>query len=107
MARYAEQLEREGYGEIHLLYLTLGGRTPDAANTQGYDVRPVSYVEIVPWLERCRQRAYDEPGLRETVAQYVRLVKNLTGTDIGGTYMKELVSLILENDNLLHAYDLG
>lgn len=107
LARYAEQLEREGYGEIHLLYLTLDGRTPDEASAHGHEVIPVSYVEIVPWLERCQQRAYDEPGLRETVAQYIRLVKNLTGTDIGGTYMNELTSLILEKDNLLHAYDLS
>lgn len=107
LARYAEQFEREGYGAIHLLYLTLDGRAPDEASAQGHNVRRVSYDEIVPWLKRCQQRAYDEPGLRETVAQYVRLVKSLTGTDIGGTYMNELKSLILKNDNLLHAYDLA
>ena len=108
LARYAEQLEKEGYRELSLLYLTLDGHAPDKTSTAGRDdVKPISYAEIVPWLERCQQRAYDEPGLRESVAQYVRLVRKLTGTDIGGAYMSELKSLILENNNILHAYDLG
>ena len=107
LARYADQLVAEGYREPALLYLTLDGHPPDETSADGRDVKPISYVEIIPWLERCQQRAYDEPGLRETVAQYVRLVRKLTGTDIGGIYMTELKTLILEGDNILHTHDLG
>lgn len=107
LARYAEQLMAEGYREPALLYLTLDGRSPDESSTVSRDAKAVSYVDIIPWLERCQQRAYDEPGLRESVAQYVRLVRKLTGTDTGGIYMTELKSLILEGDNILHTHDLG
>ena len=108
LARYAEQMQQDGYREPHLLYLTLDGHAPDKNSAGGREVLCVSYKDdIVPWLERCQKRAYDEPALRETVAQYVRLVRKLTGTDIGGAYMNELSKLILENNNLVLVHDLN
>ena len=70
-------------------------------------VKPIFYREIVPWLERCQERAYDEPALRESVDQYILLVRKLTGTDLEGTYMTALKKLILENKNLVLVHDLS
>ena len=48
----------------------------------GLDYERISYKEdLPPWLKRCQKRAYDEPALRESVAQYLHLIAKLTGTD--------------------------
>ena len=107
LARYARQLANDGFREPSLLYLTLDGRDPDESSAGGCEVECMSYKDIVPWLERCQERAYEEPRLRESIAQYVHLVRKLTGTDLKGVYMKELSKLILEKDNLLLAHDLN
>ena len=107
LAKYANQVANDGFREPSLLYLTLNGREPDESSAGGCEVDCVSYRDIVPWLKRCQERAYDEPGLRESIAQYVHLVRKLTGTDLKGTYMKELSKLILENNYLVVAHDLN
>ena len=107
LARYAEHLENIGYHPPHLLYLTLDGRDPDEGSADGRDVTSVSYRELIPWLKRCQERAYDEPALRESVAQYIRLIRKLTGTDLEGVYMAKLMDLILENNNLVLVHDLN
>ena len=108
LARYAEQMEREGVRRMDLLYLTLDGHKPEEHSVGGREVRRVSYKdELLPWLERCQERAYDEPALRESTGQYVRLIRKLTGVDLGGEYMNELRDLILEDNNLLLVHDLN
>lgn len=107
LARYAEQMEKDGYRVRCLLYLTLDGSNPDEGSADGRAVTPVSYREIIPWLERCQERAYDEPAMRESVAQYIHLIRKLTDTDLKGAYMKALKELILENNNLVLVHDLS
>ena len=106
LATYAKQIEKADL-KVSLLYLTLDGREPDKSSAGRRDAKPVSYKNIVPWLDRCQERAYDDPGLRESIAQYVHLVRKLTGTDLKGIYMKELSQLILEENNLVLAHDLN
>ena len=108
LQRYAEQLEENGYGAPHLLYLTLDGHAPseDSARDLKYDC--ISYNEhLSPWLERCQKRAYDKPALRESVAQYLRLIKKLTGKDFSEAYMSDLKKLCLEDNNLVLVRDLS
>ena len=107
LARYAEQVEKDGDCVRCLLYLTLDGSDPDEGSADGRAVTPVSYREIIPWLERCQERAYDNPALRESVAQYIHLIRKLTGTDLKGAYMTALKELILESNNLVLVYDLS
>ena len=107
LARYAERMEQDRYCVRCLLYLTLDGHGPDEGSSDGRQVDLASYREIIPWLERCQERAYDEPALRESVDQYIHLVRRLTGTDLEGTYMTALKELILENNNLVLVHDLS
>ena len=107
LARYAESMENEGYREPRLLYLTLDGSDPDEGSADGRAVTSVSYRKVIPWLERCQERAYDNPALRESVAQYIHLIRKLTGTDLKGAYMTALKDLILENNNLVLVHDLS
>ena len=105
LARYAEPMREY---DQQVLYLTLDGReaSEDSAGAIGY--RRISYKsDLVPWLKDCQKRAYDEPELREAVAQYVRLIGKLTGTDFSEAYMKDLKELCLRDDNIVLVHDLG
>lgn len=110
LQRYYEKLKKQGYSDrdIHLLYLTLYGHHPskDSAGDQLY--KTISYKDdLSPWLERCQKRAYDEPELRESVIQYLRLVRKLTGTDSRREYMEDLKKLCLEDNNPVLICDLN
>ncbi len=114
LCRYYNTLKNRGYSNIHLLYLTLYGADPSEASFCGPNCEArshyeaISYKDTLPdWLERCQQRACDELGLRESVAQYRQLVQKLTGTDFEGAYMNELTELVLEGDNLVLVHDLN
>ena len=105
---YYERLrDQEGYSDIHLLYLTLHGDKPSEDSPGAFPYKTISYKDdLLPWLECCQKRAYDEPELRESVGQYRQLVRKLTGTDLTGAYMSELKELLLRDDNLALAHDL-
>jgi len=104
LARYAKQVR--GYNQ-HVLYLTLDGHEASEDSAGGIDYQCISYRDhVVPWLKGCQQRAYDEPELRESVAQYVRLIEKLTGTDFSEAYMNDLKELCLRDGNILLVHDL-
>ena len=48
-----------------------------------------------------------QPELRESVAQYVRLIGMLTGSDFSEVYMNDLKELCLQDDNIVLVHDLG
>ena len=112
LQRYKEQMEDAGYEVLRILYLTPDRRDASEESAGELDYQRVSYKEdLLPWLKRCQQRACDEPPLRESVAQYLRLIGKLTGTDASEAYMMELKKLCLEKDsddvsNLLLVHDL-
>ena len=105
LQRYADQMKDY---ELHVLYLTPDGREASEDSAGDIDYRCISYKgDLVPWLRDCQRRAYDEPALRESVAQYVRLLGKLTGTDFSEAYMNDLKELCLTDDNLVLVHDLG
>ena len=102
--RYYSKLEDQGYSDIHLLYLTPDGHDPSpdsVGDLKKEETIKIAYKDdlIQTWLERCQKRAYDEPELRDSIAQYLRLVRKLTGTDSRGKYMEDLKELCLEYSN--------
>ncbi len=106
LRRYAEQLKGQGYTP-HLLYLTLDGHPSSEDSAGGLDYKCISYKDdLPPWLKRCQKRADDEPALRESVAQYLRLIEKLTGKDYSEAYMNDLKELCLKGDNLVLVHDL-
>ena len=81
LRRYEKKMKGQSYTP-HLLYLTLDGRSPSEDSADGLKYECISYKEdLPPWLKRCQKRAYDEPALRESVAQYLHLIAKLTATD--------------------------
>lgn len=107
LQRYHKTLKKRRYSNIRLLYLTPSGREPSKESVGDLPYESISYKDHLPlWLKRCQQRAYDEPELRESVAQYLQLVQKLTGTDLKGEYMNALRDLCLQDNNLVLAHDL-
>ena len=108
LRRYKELLVKVGISDPKILYLTLDGYEASENSACGIEYETVSYKDdILPWLIRCQKRAYEEPSLRESISQYITLVKKLTGTDISDNHMDELKDLILEDKNITLVPDLN
>ena len=111
--RYCKTLVDQHFLErnIYLLYLTLDGHNP-SPNSIGElkkeKILNISYKDncFLTWLKSCQKRAYDEPELRDSLAQYIRLVQKLTGSDGRGKYMKALKEICLKDNNHVLIHDL-
>lgn len=105
--RYDKLIRRQGYTAITNLYLTLDGSEPTEQSSKDVKVELISYeTDIINWLEHCVPLVARDAGLRESVFQYIELLKKLTSTDQGGIYMSELKKKMLEGDNLLLVADI-
>ena len=107
---YHQKLISQGYDEsaITLVYLTPDGQDPSEQSIGDLRCKTISYRNDLPeWLEGCQRRAFDNPALRESIAQYLQLIRTITGTDYSGTYMKELTNLCLTDDNMVLVHDLS
>lgn len=105
--RYDQLIRRQGYTAITNLYLTLDGSDPSEQSSKDVKVDLISYeTDIINWLEHCVPLIARDAGLRESVFQYIELLKKLTSTDQGGIYISELKKKILEGDNLLLVADI-
>lgn len=109
--RYYKELKGKGYKDAHVLYLTIDDHDPSERSTGDLDKEkytPIAYGEVtfLQWLGRCQKRAYDEPELRESIAQYLHLIKKMTGNDQGSEYMNEMKNLLSQGNNLLIVHDL-
>ncbi|AUB83164.1 PD-(D/E)XK nuclease family protein [Candidatus Thiodictyon syntrophicum] len=111
LQRYYEFLKsRYPQGKRRLLYLTLFGTPPSnesRGNVPRTEIEPISYSrDILNWLERCAQASYQIPHLRESLIQYISLVKKLTGQTISEDHKMEITNLLLEGDHLESALTL-
>lgn len=88
-------------GKNKVLYLTLMGDEPTKESSGdfrvGEDFEVISYKsDILNWLQLCLTRAEEKPILRESIRQYILLIKKLTNT-MDKTYENELTNLLLDN----------
>lgn len=95
--------------ETLVFYLTLFGDEPSKGSSGKYKVNEdfflLSYNEdIKNWLEKCQKEASDYPIIRETIKQYLILIKKLTGqltTQKEMEEIKELIKKNFENANII------
>jgi len=102
------------YGEtkcstFDVLYLTLDGKNPSDQTCEGINNRSkiinISYAyHIKEWLEQCKEKAVDHPILRETISQYIFLIRNLTGQTTNNDMKEEIVSNIVSNKENLNSF---
>lgn len=100
-----------------LYYLTLSQNTkPQEMSIKSQDkelkekehYKRISYEnEILNWLEKCREKAVNHALLRETITQYINLIKYLTGKTLNSKMEEELIKTILHSEETLKSfYDL-
>lgn len=112
LARYYELVQKQGFEDISIIYLTLNGDPPSEQSTKGIVIdsflRTISYGnDVDKWLEECIKQASQYPVLRETLIQYQRLIKKLTGQSLVRGYVMEIKDLLLNEKNIKLAIDIG
>lgn len=85
-----------------LIYLSLDGKEPEEYSKgileSGKDYQCRSYsTHISDWLEACRKEVAVLPIIRESITQYLNLIKYLTNQTLNDT-MKEEVAQLLSNN---------
>lgn len=110
---YYQQIISEGIpcGDIEVFYLTIDRHEPsqDSVNTNGNTpelankVRCIDYAtEIYSWLQKLAQQAYKHPYLRESINQYLNLIKDMTGNSEIEERL-ELMALVGKNEDNLES----
>ncbi|MAU17156.1 MAG: hypothetical protein CMH46_16635 [Muricauda sp.] len=85
-------------------YLTLGGSDASEASkgdlVADKDYYLISYKnDIIEWLEACLKESAEDPILRESIKQYIILLKKLTNQLTDKAMEKEMHRLVKENYN--------
>ncbi|GHV17515.1 hypothetical protein AGMMS49938_18330 [Fibrobacterales bacterium] len=93
-----------------LVYLTLDGR--EASEDSLFKLTKDDYIkisyekEILEWLECSQKESVNDSILRETLRQYIILIRQLTGQSRSREMEKEMVDVILKNKNVAAAFDI-
>lgn len=84
-----------------LLYLTLDGKEASDDSAQGCPYQCICYKnEISKWLEECARISFDRPLVRETIRQYINLIKQLTNQSMGTLEDNKLVELVASPEHV-------
>lgn len=90
------------YTDSSIIYLTPYGSEP-SESSKGHlennkDFICISYEQhIVNWIENCIKEMANKPIIRETLNQYLHLVKQITNQTTNNKMEKELEQLIIKN----------
>lgn len=97
---------RAAFPHGYLIFLTLNGtRSVEKADEVRYDV--ASYeTHVLNWLEECKREAVDVPILRETIKQYINLIKKLTNQNLNQSMSRNIVERVLRDEDSLSALTL-
>jgi hypothetical protein len=102
------QRYRQSNAQAELFYLTPMGDLPTGFDEQKLkDVRVtcISYAtDIRDWLVSCQKEAASLPHVRETISQYLYLIRELTGQSTTKTMNEELIRRITSDSESLASY---
>ena len=93
-----------------LFYLNLFGTEPNDISTDGklesdkYTVISYSY-DIIEWLEKCKKEAVSLPIIRETIVQYINLLKYLTNQTQISKMKDEIKKIIALNPDYIDSIE--
>jgi hypothetical protein len=85
LERYYEVLIEEGYSDsqIEIFYLTLDAKEPSNQSLGKLDLDRINLISyekhIDSWIQKCIEYTAVFPSYRESLVQYLSVVKNLTG----------------------------
>lgn len=94
------------FKDAPIFYLTLNKSKPSDDSIgeleEGKNFFCISYKnDILEWLVECRKEAVSHSLLRETITQYINLIKLLTNQTINDAMQKELTDLISNNPEFI------
>lgn len=97
--------------EAMLIYLTLDGKQANIETTFNNKypddiITPIciSYKYfIINWLEKCKCEVANHPLIRETITQYIYLLKQLTHQTTDHNMKKEIVDMIAQNSEFIRS----
>ena len=98
------KVDKEGEENFDILYLTLFGTDASEASA-GKDKERVPYAsisyyyDILRWLERCLEISVRHPLVRESINQYITLIKQLTNQNMENEIQNELIKIISNKNN--------
>jgi len=89
-----------------LIYLTLDGASAQEDDAkEGEALILLSYKDdIVAWLEACRKEVATVPVVRESLTQYLFLIRKLTNQNTGRRMNEEIIKTVLQSPESLDAY---
>lgn len=89
-----------------LIYLTLNGDSAvEDDPKEGEMLILLSYKDdIVAWLEACRKAAVTVPVVRESLTQYLFLIRKLTNQNTGRSMNDKIIQTVLQSSESLDAY---
>jgi hypothetical protein len=101
LIRYDKYGSNEYPEKYQILYLTLFGHEATKESAEGVIYTKISYeIHILNWLEKCLNISVRQQFLRETIFQYITLVKQLTGKDMNKITNKDLIDLLSKSENI-------
>ena len=103
LIRYNNFMMKQEKAKTALLYLNLTGDKPSKESIgeklkEGNDYQIISYKnDILEWLESCLEEVVALPIIRETILQYIHLIKCLTNQTRSKTMSNEIKELLKSN----------
>lgn len=91
---------KKNYPDCHLIYLTLYGSQPsefsyigDNSHLKLDEIILVSYRDVIKnWIEKCIEKLEFQPIIRETLVQYLHLIKKLTNQTTNNKMSTDIVT---------------
>lgn len=91
---------RKKFKNYKLFYLTLNGEKPSEFSLGGENVtyESLSYVDdILNWLRNCQKEVFNKPIVRETIGQYITLIKQLTNNTMEESEKEEILKTVMKD----------
>jgi hypothetical protein len=83
----------------------LDGKESEDKNIDKDDYECISYEnDVLNWLDECKKESVNIPILRETITQYINLIKTLTGQNINIKMSQDIAKRILKDKESFEAY---
>ena len=97
------------YKNDPIIYLTLNGDTPSEASKGNLvldtDFICISYkVDILNWLEKCIKEMANKPIIRETLNQYLFLIKSLTNQSNNNKMNEEILKILMKDKDSFDSF---